>query len=69
MDRPQCLSNSVEGWDVFQWPEFKALAQRLGIPLDLKTTKLTLTLECEKVVTCEHTYQAVDVRGKHEHQS
>lgn len=45
MDNPR---DSVDSYDVYQWPEFKALVKRLGIVLT-KTTKLEIVLEINKV--------------------
>ena len=37
----------VPSCDVFNWPEFRALATRLGIDLDQHIRTLTLTLDME----------------------
>jgi hypothetical protein len=43
--------------EVFTWPEFEALMDRLGFDLRVKrTTKVVLTLELHKLVLIEHTY-------------
>lgn len=38
------------GLEVFQWPEFKALAERLGIKLKDTTECLTITIPRNEVV-------------------
>lgn len=38
---PNCKT-SVDGYSAYQWPEFIALAQRLGVPLDKPIQELTL---------------------------
>jgi hypothetical protein len=37
---PDCL-------EVYRWPEFQAFAARLGIPFDLRTTRLVIELPGE----------------------
>lgn len=46
--------------DVMRWPEFRALAERLGIPLDARTTRLVLRLVVGDVVEIEHEFHGVD---------
>ncbi len=48
------------GYEVYRWPEFVALAKRLGIPLGLPTTSLTITLmvDQEAPVEVAHSYRA-----------
>lgn len=48
----------VTGFEVFQWPEFRALVVRLGVPMDTPIKDITITLTEE---TAEYT---VRVLGK-----
>lgn len=49
--------------EVFKWPEFIALADRLGIPYELRTVGLQITLPTpDHPVIVTHGYQAVDRR-------
>lgn len=60
---PKKLSGWMpEGQEVFHWPEFQALAKRLGIPLDLPTTSLTIVLEHEKLVQITHITYGEDLQ-------
>lgn len=43
---------------VFQWPEFQAFANRLGIPGNLNTIDLTLALKLGQDVKIGHGYLA-----------
>lgn len=42
--------------DVWQWPEFRAFAERLGIPLHLPTQRLELTLDIDEPVKVYQSY-------------
>lgn len=48
----------IEGRDVYHWPEFKAFADRLGIPLELGTIDMLIFVPCEGRVRVIHEYQA-----------
>lgn len=50
----------VDSEDLLQWPEFIALAKRLGIPLDVQTIKLVLTVSPGSLVIVNHEYQGKD---------
>lgn len=45
----------LSGYEVYHWPEFIALAKRLGIPIELMTVDLSITLTVDKV-TVQHSY-------------
>lgn len=47
--------------DVYHWPEFKALAARLGIDCSLQTTCITITLPVGGMVKVVHEYNASEV--------
>lgn len=47
---------AIEGSDVYNWPEFKAFAERLGIDWALPTTKLTITLGVGELVLVAQDY-------------
>ena len=46
---------------VFQWPEFIAFAERLGIDLSKRTKVLTITFDGSKSPTIDHSYLAYDL--------
>lgn len=46
----------IEGKTLWRWPEFIALAKRLGIPLGDLTLNLTIKIPARGMVTVEHTY-------------
>ena len=46
----------ADGIEVYHWPEFKALAKRLGISHKLPTTNLTITIPIGGVVLVAHDY-------------
>jgi len=46
--------------DVYHWPEFIAFANRLGIPHEALTTKLTITLDEDGMATVAHEYHGAD---------
>lgn len=51
----------VSSIDVFHWPEFIALMDRLGVPYELRTVGLQITLpEPNHPVVITHGYHAVD---------
>lgn len=49
----------IQGYDVYQWPEFIALADRLGIPLELRTVSISIMLT-EDRVRIRQEYNCVD---------
>lgn len=53
----------AESVDVFEWPEFRALADRLGIPLDKDNVWLRVTLQGREPVLVEQTFLANDAAG------
>lgn len=61
------IGAKLTGYEVFQWPEFQAFADRLGIPLALRTTGLSIEigsdpLEVESPVRVSHSYMASDTK-------
>ena len=50
-----------EGWDVYRWPEFIALAERLGIDLGTPTTILTIRIPLDDPVGIIHEYLGLDI--------
>lgn len=42
--------------EVWQWPEFKAFAKRLGIALDLSTKTITIRFPLNGAVEVEQVY-------------
>lgn len=47
--------------EVFRWPEFQAFARRLGIPIDLRTTSITIRMgNYDELVEVDVRFQAVD---------
>jgi hypothetical protein len=48
--------NAVTGREVYHWPEFKALCERLGVARGLPTTSITITLPGDDVVVVTHDY-------------
>lgn len=52
-------------FDVFEWPEMKALCSRLGIDANKSTSFLRITLtDPNNPVMVEHSYQAEDTKPK-----
>ena len=56
------MSKRVISFEFWQWPEFKALCERLGIPRNLKTTGLTITIgpEPDSLVKVTQSYDGTD---------
>ena len=50
--------------DVFRWPEFKALATRLGIDLSRPTRHLIISIPYDDAVQITHEYLGVDNADK-----
>lgn len=48
-------------YEVYRWPEFQALCDRLCIPLELRTVGLIIDLhDQDKPVSIVHTYHGMD---------
>lgn len=45
--------------EVYEWPEFKAFAERLGVKLDIPTTYLAIYLPHDGVVSVEHEHYVI----------
>lgn len=58
--RPSFRARQVLSTDVMEWPEFRALAERLGINLGMATTVLTIQLAGDHPVVIDHQYEASD---------
>jgi len=58
--RKNLRPRQVLSTDVYEWPEFKALAERLGINLGVSTTVLTIQLAGDRLVVVDHQYEASD---------
>lgn len=54
------------GHDVYHWPEFRALCERLGIAWELRTTHLVIEVPCDGLVTVRHEYRAGERDGQPE---
>jgi hypothetical protein len=50
------------GKELWNWPEFKAFAKRLGIP-DVPTTELRLRIPMLEVVEIEQEYRGQDTQA------
>ena len=50
----------VNGRNVFEWPEYLALAKRLGIDLELPTKKVTICIAIDDRVTVHQEYLGRD---------
>lgn len=48
------------GRDVYHWPEFRALAERLGLAWDLATHGVRITLSADETVLIEQSYRGGD---------
>lgn len=46
----------ISGYEVYHWPEFQALAKKLGIFYDLRTVSMTITLPVEGNVEIVQSY-------------
>lgn len=47
----------ASGYDVYRWPEFRAFCKRLGIPWELPTYDIVITIPHEGMVRIDHSYQ------------
>ncbi len=56
----QATGVNVDGWKVMQWPEFKALMDRLGVPADRPTTAITLRVAIGETPMVNHEYRGRD---------
>lgn len=56
----------VDGFEVWRWPEWQALATRLGIDLGSPTTKLLLYIGCNDLVKVIHEFNGVDLLNPRE---
>lgn len=54
MDR----TKPITGYEMYRWPEFKALCARLGIAWDLPTGDMVITIPQDGMVMVQHEYQA-----------
>lgn len=59
-DPSRLRPRQVLSTDVFEWPEFRALAGRLGINLEMTTSILTIQLAGDRPVAIVHEYEAGD---------
>lgn len=61
----------IDGWAVFQWPEFIAFAVRLGIPLDIDAKSMTIRIAIDEqpLITCEFSgrepHKKIDTTNAH----
>lgn len=56
------LSLEIQAIEVYHWPEFIALMDRLGITYAAQTTKLTIILDVDDVVRVTHDYIGSDLK-------
>lgn len=62
---PTVKGTPVTGYEVFDWPEFKAFMDRLGFAekdLPLPTTHIVIDIPLDRVVTIQQTYHAYEGR-------
>lgn len=53
--------SAVSGHELFQWPEWRALLDRLGVPADLRTTRIVIDSgDVDGLVSVVHYHQGVD---------
>lgn len=50
----------VEGEEVYYWPEFIALARRLGFIVEARTTQVQIILGCGEIAKVRHEYNLGD---------
>jgi hypothetical protein len=51
---------SLNSNDLYKWPEFKALCDRLGIQWAARTKRLLILMNADETVHIEHSYAADD---------
>src|SRR5215831_410332 len=56
----------VDGYEVYQWPEFKAFCRRAGIAWDLNTVDMEFRIVEGEFVIVNHRYYTVDTEVKGE---
>jgi hypothetical protein len=61
---PPFIGGPADTLTVMQWPEFHAFADRLGIPLNLRTSSLRIKLDIGSVVIVEHEFHASDTKKR-----
>ena len=62
-DKPTMLRNlnPITGFELFQWPEWRALLDRLGIPVDQRTQRIVIDSGgVDDLVRVIHHHDAVD---------
>lgn len=58
------MSKPLMGIDVFFWPEFQALAKRLGVDVDLPIREVSLHLVCDGEAIIKLKYLGEDKRSE-----
>ena len=56
----------ADGYDFWRWPEWQALAKRLGIDLGAPTTALTFHVKCNDLVRVVHEFTGMDLNTSRE---
>lgn len=65
VDEPKALKHPVvDGYTVFWWPEFQALAKRLMIDLEAPITELDIHLPMDNLVRITIKTNALDANSK-----
>ena len=61
-EKPAVPTHPVTGFELFGWPEWRALCTRLGIPV-LRTNGVTIVIpsDPDQIVRITHDYQGVDM--------
>ena len=54
---------AADGYEVYQWPEFKAFCRRAGIAWDLNTVDMEFRIVEGEALVINHRYYAVDTGG------
>lgn len=54
------MARIPESMEVFQWPEFKALAKRMKLDMSRPTRHLVINMHIDDVVKVTHEYLAED---------
>ena len=55
------LTQPVDGYCCYHWPETQALLNRLGVPFELRTTRVIIEMTDGEIVQVYHTYQGQDI--------